>query len=221
VKPRLRSMGIIGAAFALMLDAGLAGAATNLLNNSSFETGDFSGWTVLNTNPSPNNAMVSTNVDLIEPEDGKFQSAFLGSAGPQIAQTLTDTLGEELEVTAWYAVTDSLADLEFMIAGAEHDAPIGAIGIYQRFQFEFVATGSDTLQIFSVAQADSVNLVDNLSVVPAVGAPPAVPEVSTWAMMLVGFLSLGLIARGQAGGGKSAKVKKRVDRIWLRGAPDS
>ena len=103
-------MGATGAALALILGAGSAGAATNLLTNGSFETGDFSGWTVLNTMPSPNSALVTTNLfdgdEIIKPEDGKFEAVFEGFGGPEISQTFSDAAGEELEVSVWYAFTD-------------------------------------------------------------------------------------------------------------------
>jgi hypothetical protein len=137
-----------------------------------------------------NNALVTTNVDTIEPEAGTYQAAFLGLAGPQIAQTFTDTAGESLQVTVWYAVTDASADLEFMIGGVEHDVPIVDVGVYREFQFVFIAAGWDTLQVFSIAQAESVNMIDNLSIAPFVGVTET-PEAATWTMMLAGFAGLG------------------------------
>ena len=61
----LLKMGVVIAALALASSAAPAGASINLLTNGSFETGDFTGWTVLNTSPPPNNAVVVTNADLI------------------------------------------------------------------------------------------------------------------------------------------------------------
>ena len=106
------------------------------------------------TNPPPNNAAVVANADLILPEDGQFEAAFVGLAGLQIGQAFADTAGDKLEVSVWYAVTDPSADLEIIVAGVEHNIPIVDTGLYREFHFAFAATGSDTLQISSIAQAE-------------------------------------------------------------------
>jgi hypothetical protein len=185
---------IVIAALALSSSAGPADAATNLLTNGSFESGNFTGWTVLNSNPLPDGAAVITISDRgVVPEDGTYQAAFPAATGPQIAQTFADTAGATLEVTVWYAASSPTDALDFLIGGTRHQIPIGITGVYQQFHFFAPATGSDTLQVDSSASVDEPNLVDNLSVVQFVGAPAA-PEASTWAMMLVGFASLGLMA---------------------------
>ena len=201
-------MGATGAALALILGAGSAGAATNLLTNGSFETGDFSGWTVLNTMPSPNSALVTTNLfdgdEIIKPEDGKFEAVFEGFGGPEISQTFSDAAGEELEVSVWYAFTDPDPELTLIVAGTLHELPFVKTGAFQEFHFVFKATGSDTLQIDSIAAStEAANVVDNLSIEPFAGVSET-PEASTWAMMIVGFASLGFIA-ARSGGGRQER----------------
>jgi MYXO-CTERM domain-containing protein len=181
------------------------------LSNGSFETGDFGGWTLLNTQPSPNSAVVTTNVfdgiGIIEPEDGKFEAAFEGVGGPEISQTFSDMAGEELEVSVWYAFTDTDPDLNMSIAGTLHVLPFVSTGVYQEFHFDFKATGSDTLQINSVAGSgfEAVNVVDNLSVESVVGVPET-PEASTWTMMLLGLVALGVAGPRRRRFGSQARL---------------
>ena len=61
-------MSIVIAVLASAFSVASAEASINLLTNGSFETGDFTSWTVLNTSPPPNNAAAVTNAALIDPK---------------------------------------------------------------------------------------------------------------------------------------------------------
>jgi hypothetical protein len=198
---RLLEMSIVITVLASASSVASADASINLLTNGSFETGDFTGWTVLNASPPPNNAVVVTNADLIDPEDGQYEAAFVGIAGAQIAQTVKDVAGREARGQRLVRGYRSGRPVGSHYRRDPARVPILGTGAYREFSFAFVATGSDTLQIFSLAQDDdeSVNLVDNLSIVPVVGISPGVPEVSTWMMMLLGFC--GVAAAGALSSG--------------------
>jgi PEP-CTERM motif len=58
---------------------------------------------------------------------------------------------------------------------------------YKEYSFQFTGTGSDTLAI-SALNSPSFYYVDDVSV-GAVNS--AVPEPSTWAMMILGFAGIG------------------------------
>ena len=68
---------LIGAAFAAMMGLPGQASAANLIVNGSFETGDFTGWTL-----SGNTGVtgVTGSFGGVDPEDGSFQ-AFFGPIG--------------------------------------------------------------------------------------------------------------------------------------------
>jgi hypothetical protein len=101
MKSRLRNARIAIAALASMIMGGAANAATNLFTNGSFETGNFSGWTVVNQNFT-GTPEVRGSVGGIAPEDGRYQAVLTGSAR-QISQTVKDTADENISFSFWYA----------------------------------------------------------------------------------------------------------------------
>ena len=186
------NFGVACAATVLALGAGSADAATNLFVNGSFEAGNFSGWKLVDNGFSDIPAVVGT-VDGVSPEDGKFQASMTGS-GSRIVQTITDTAGEQISFSFWYMSSDPGGQFNMIFNGTTYPVLIGGQSSYQKFSFTFpfAATGSEIVQIVSDAQPGEFLRVDNFSIVPVVGVSPGVPEVSTWAMMLVGFASMGV-----------------------------
>ena len=190
MKSGLREVRIASAALALTLVGGPASAATNLFTNGSFETGNLSGWKVLNQGFS-GLPTVEGSVGGIAPEDGKFQAVLTGSAR-QIVQTVKDTPGENISFTFWYASTDEGSDFSLILNGTKHPVLVTSSS-YQEFAFvpdDFTATGSETIEIDTdFSDTGTFLLVDNFSIVPSVGVS-LVPEASTWAMTLAGFFAL-------------------------------
>lgn len=187
MKVRGLNASVISAGLALTWTFGAAPAAatTNLLANGSSESGDFSGWSVLNTSFPPIEAVGA--VGDIAPEDGKFQ-AVLHGGGLQITQTIMDSAGQHLAFSAWYVSLNLSGNVVFSIDGNPHQVATTSQS-YQEIQFGFTASGSDTLLI--VIGETPALFVDNLSIVPAVGAA-GTPEMSTWAMMFIGFGGISL-----------------------------
>ena len=72
-------------------------ARANLITNGGFETGDFSGWTVLGTDNDVVGAQPFTS-----PHSGNFQALF-ASGDNSISQNVTTTPGSSYLVTFWLA----------------------------------------------------------------------------------------------------------------------
>jgi hypothetical protein len=122
--------------------------------------------------------------------------------GPKISQTITDTAGVQMALTFWFQSSDG-AELVLVLNGESFPDLIGpGDTAYQEFRFTggFKATGSETIEIDIGPDGGSNFLVDNFSLVPEVSAVPEVPEATTWAMMLVGFASLGLVGASSGRG---------------------
>jgi hypothetical protein len=170
---------------------GQLGAVTNYLTNGSFETGDFTGWN--------QSAIVGYTGVLGYAEDGSY-GAFFGSVGLDsvISQTFSDVAGEALTIRGWISADGNApSDVGFYFDGAPvvYLNPVTAMG-YTQYSATVTATGIDT---FAVGARNDPGLiwVDNVSVSPAISdastvpEATAVPEASTWAMMLAGFVGLG------------------------------
>lgn len=185
----MRRTFMVTAFAATMALAGPAGAVTNYLANGSFETGDFSGW---------NQSAISGYTGVSDyAEDGSY-GAFFGSEGQDsvISQTFSDVAGETLTVRGWISADGNApSDVGFYFNGTPvvYLNPVTAMG-YTQYSATVTATGIDT---FAVGARNDPGLVwiDNVSVSPAISAAStvaaAVPEASTWAMMLAGFVGLG------------------------------
>jgi hypothetical protein len=163
-----------------------AHASTNLLTNGSFETGDFTGWTV-----GGNTGF--TGVQSGPAEDGTYY-AYLGAIGSDttLSQTFSDTSGQPLVVSYWFSSdggtpNDFSATWDGTTLYSATD--IAATGGWERFEFAVTGTGSDTLEIFA-RNDPGFQLLDNVFV----GAP----EPAAWALMLTGFAGLGVALRRRA-----------------------
>jgi hypothetical protein len=184
---------------ATMAVAGPAGAVTNYLTNGSFETGDFTGWN--------QSAIVGYTGVLGYAEDGSY-GAFFGSVGQDsvISQTFSDVAGETLTIHGWISADGNApADVGFYFNGTPvvYLNPVPAMG-YTQYSATVTATGIDT---FAVGARNDPGLiwVDNVSVSSsAISEASAVPEASTWAMMLAGFVGLGFAGYRKAARRSSA-----------------
>jgi hypothetical protein len=192
----MRRTFIVTAFAATIALAGPAGAATNYLTNGSFETGDLTGWN--------QTAIVGYTGVLRFPEDGSY-GAFFGAEGQDsvISQTFSDVAGETLTIHGWISADGNMpSDVGFYFNGTPvvYLNPVTAMG-YTQYSATVTATGIDT---FAVGARNDPGLVwvDNVSVSPAISAAStvaaAVPEASTWAMMLAGFVGLGFASYRKA-----------------------
>ena len=189
----IKQLGSVAAAALLIASSGAANAATNLVTNGSFETGDFSGWTQ-SGNTTANFVAGSFLFGLVipTPADGNYQALVGPGYTPgYLSQTLATTVGKT------YELSFDLANLAGA-SSANFAATIGGETLYSRtsapvfpyteIKEDFTATSNSTVLNFAFRQDPSYWALDNVQVT-AVSSP--VPETSTWAMMLVGFAGLG------------------------------
>jgi hypothetical protein len=110
-----------------------------------------------------------------------------------LSQSFNDVAGDTYNVTFFAAYgggvgADPNAFLSVSAVGRAGVTVTDTIGeAFEKFSFSFVGTGHDTLQIAGQTNP-SEWFVDDASVT---GAASTVPEASTWAMMLAGFVGLG------------------------------
>jgi hypothetical protein len=168
-----------------------AQAATNLVTNGSFETGDFTGWTTGGNFDLNTSVVTGAFYAYSGAEDGADYVA-LGPVGSDatLSQTFPDTSGETLAISFWLnAVGDDPSDFSATFDGttlfSALDPSTG--DVWEQFTFDVTGTGSDTLQ-FAFRDDPGWIALDNVSVA-------AVPEPAAWALMLTGFAGLGLALR--------------------------
>lgn len=173
--------------------ASLAHASGNLIQNGSFETGDFSSWTLTGDTTFTGVCDVSTCPGNFAPEDGNF-AAYFGPKGD------TATLSQEIPTTAgdYYKIHFFLAD------------PVGGDPIYfeadwgvtvmkvldktspllwTEFSFIEMATGPETDLSFTFQNDPGYFFLDNVQV--SQSAPTSEPEsVALFGTGLVGILAM-------------------------------
>lgn len=165
--------------------------AQNLVVNGGFETGDFSGWTLL----SPS-ALTSVGFD--DPHSGIFSAGF-GSvtSTDQLSQTLSTVAGQKYNVSFWAdnGTPDAQSNNLRVVFGGQQifGQPVSNTN-YQLFSFQgIMATGNSTLfQVFGLNSADRTH-VDDISVTAA--GTSTVPEPSSMALLGTGLLGFVPIVR--------------------------
>jgi PEP-CTERM motif len=164
-------------------------AAQNIVNNGSFESGDFSGFT--QTGNTGFTGVTTIGEGFIAPTDGNFFAFFgpVGSVGG-INQGLATTIGQS------YAISFDLQNDGG--STTSFDALFGSNSLFNLVNspaagfttFSTTATATEALTnlSFSFRQDPAFFRLDNISVTALNGA---VPEPATWAMMLLGFGMVG------------------------------
>ena len=162
-----------------------AHAATNLIANGNFGTGDFTDWTAVDVS-------YPIYVTTSPTEGGSVYSAQIAgyTYGPDtLSQSVTDTSGTSytLSFGVYQAPPNlSASDISFVVDwnGASVFTQPNPSGIgWQNYALLVTGTGSDTLS-FAAANNPGLTFLDNVSL-------SGVPEPSTWAMLLFGFGGLG------------------------------
>jgi hypothetical protein len=158
------------------------GQAANLINNGSFENGDFTGWTQGGNTGST--VVASSGFDGITAEDGNYFAALgpIGSDGT-LSQTFTDTPGATYE-SIFYLASDGDTPNDFGVTGpgglfiaTMDDIPASPFVEYYGY---FTGSGSDTIT-FNFRNDPGYLWLDNVSVISVV------PEPATWGLMLAGM----------------------------------
>jgi hypothetical protein len=177
----------------LVAVAPMAFASPNLVNNGSFESGDFTGWTqggnfladVVNFPFS----VYSTA------EDGSWY-AVLGSVGSDgtLSQTFATTAGANYTFSFWFASNgDNPSDFSASWDGVSVLSLTNPnTGIpWSLFSFTETGTGSDTIQ-FSFRDDPAWMALDNVSVTQNGGTTP---EPSSLLLLGSGLLTVGGVVR--------------------------
>ena len=194
-----------------------AGANAAVFENGSFELGlaNIGQFTTLNAGDSTSITgwTVNTgNIDYIGTywtSANGFRSLDLNGTVPgSISQTFDVVSGQTYKVTFDIAGNPAGGPTEKTLTGAANaivlisptfnttGKSLGNMG-WTQVSFDFTATGNlETLTFASTTTADSGNSTFPTAFGPALDnvAVTAVPEPSTWAMMILGFLGVGLAA---------------------------
>jgi hypothetical protein len=164
----------------------------NLVENGSFETGDFSGWTQTGDTSF---TFVTDDLAAGGPTDGIYHAAFGPVDGVGgIFQFIDTTPGQS------YLLSFDIAYLGgdpngFFLAWGDPDDPQVLIDGADFPGFDYatasgtvVATTASSFLLFAFYSPPSFWLLDNVSLT-------AVPEPGTWAMLIAGFGMVGLASR--------------------------
>jgi len=163
---------ILFSAVTFALAASFAGSAhANLVTNSGFETGDFSGWTL-------GGGTDFRGVDYVAPHSGTY-AAFFGAQGTPttLSQDIATIIGATYEVSFWLQNGFSGPNSFSSSFGGQSLTSLSnanAFG-YQQLTFLVVATSANSLLQFAFSHDPSFWDLDDVSVelvsdVPVPGA---------------------------------------------------
>jgi choice-of-anchor C domain-containing protein len=217
----LKTWGLIGSV-ALLIAVGSSGAKANLILNGSFEvplvttspfyanygpvSGDqnyggtsFTDWTI----PSGNVDVVASRPGGWQAQAGSQSLDLFGNVAGTISQSFATTLGQAYTLSFWYsnngygAPQPSSAFVSVVSGGSlladnvQHQGASPSNMNWVHYTNTFVGTGQMASLIFgdtsNPACCNGGIALDNISVT-------AVPEASTWAMMILGFFGVGFVA---------------------------
>ena len=183
-------------------------ASANLVSNGDFETGNFSGWTVT---PPTGDVLVLTGSDYqpccgttgtaaaLSNHFASFGPGNIAITGVTLGQTFSTVAGQTYQFSFDYgALGGGSEQLQFEIITGSSAQILTAIAnddlnhVFKTMTGTFTASGSTTIRFgdfggLADTQANNVDFIlDNVSVA-------AVPEPSTWAMMILGFAGVGFM----------------------------
>jgi PEP-CTERM motif len=173
---------------ALMIAAAPAVAATNLIVNPGFETGDFTGWTIGgNSDPTAFGVLCLGGALVAEGNCSAYSSAI--GAPVTFSQTFATIVGQSYEVDYW-ALFDGASGSQFgaTFGGTSLSNLNNPSGTLNFTRNNLVATSALTTLTFSLRDDPGFMFLDAVSVT-------AVPEPETFAMLGVGLVALGLWRR--------------------------
>jgi hypothetical protein len=185
IKKQLRFLTLLPIVFLAV--AGNA-AASNIVTNQSFETGNLSGWT-LGGNTGFTGVTSSDGLGM-PCQDGNH-CASLGPVGSDgtLSQTLSTVSGAAYTFSFWFAAFgNSPSDFSVSWDGG---TPLFSVtnpntgGFWTQYSYTVTGTGSDTIQ-FAFRDDPNIIVLDNVSVSQS---ESATPEPAT-----VGLLAAGLMA---------------------------
>jgi hypothetical protein len=157
--------------------------AASLVVNGGFETGDFTGW----TGGFPDNVVFTGNSDYVH--SGTFGVGFGAAYLSNLSQSLSTVTGTTYDVSFWLNRNGhSPNEVSLAWGGTKifDQSNILASG-WTQYSFIETASSNSTSLVFGLEQVSGYSGLDYINVT-------AVPEPSTWAMMLLGFAVVGFAA---------------------------
>jgi hypothetical protein len=183
---------IIVSALSLLLATSAPSKANEYLVNGGFETGDLTGWT---NSGNTGFTGVTTGFDGYGPQSGNYflYAGPIGSLGT-LSQSFNDVAGQQLVVSGWVAGNGTgPSEVAFMFNGITYvDINPVPNQPYTQYSFNVTGTGNDTFAV-GFRNDPNYDALDSFSVATAA------PEPATWAMMILGFLGVGLLAHRRRG----------------------
>jgi choice-of-anchor C domain-containing protein len=209
VNMRTRSLSVV-AALGFLFAASPASALVNIITNGSFEFGTndaaFGSFqTIPGSGASINNWTVNGSVDWIngywQAQQGTHSVDLNGLSQGGVQQSIATTIGQAYALTFYMSGNpDNGPGVKTLIAtagdaSASFSYPVTSATTREAMNWvpqtlNFTATGTST--VINFASATNGNCcwgpaLDNVAV-------SAIPELSTWMMMLIGFAGVGFVA---------------------------
>ena len=190
---RQKALLAVTALVAVLLVAAPTAFAANLVNNGSFETGDFTSWTT-GGNFEDTEVVSGPFYVYTAAQDGTFY-AVLGPVGSDgtLSQSFSDVAGHPYTFSFWMAsIGDNPSDFSASWDGTQVFGETNPTtnGAWTLFSFQETGTGSDTIS-FAFRDDPAYIALDNVSVMPS----QVVPEPSSLLLLGSGFLTVGGVIR--------------------------
>ena len=171
-------------------------AALAQVANGSFETGDFTGWTVSGDTAFVGVCNVLNCSGGFAPEDGNF-AAYFGPVGDTatIAQNIATTPGDSYALSFYLANPVGGTPNYFNVTFGSSSFSFSNFGVafgWQQFTLTTVATSNETPLSFTFRNDPSYWFLDNVTVSQSGGT---VPEPGTIVLFGSGILGIAGIAR--------------------------